>query len=208
MEKESNTLQKQEFKGRNLEDVISLAEHELKLSRNQLNYEIVTEKTRLFGIKTKEIVIRAWPKETPIKNPVTKFLDQLLSLLPINIKYHSKKRNDFIYFIFEGADKHLMLRKDGALLLAFQHILNKISPQKVQTDCDFFRKKKEQELNDNAKDIARRVSESGNNEVLEFMNPYERRIVHVAVNQVPGITSESLGDGFLKQIKVSIATDK
>ena len=34
------------------------------------------------------------------------------------------------------------------------------------------------------------------------MNPYERRIVHIAVNQVPGITSESLGDGFLKRVKI------
>jgi spoIIIJ-associated protein len=34
------------------------------------------------------------------------------------------------------------------------------------------------------------------------MNPYERRIVHIAVNQVPGMTSESIGEGFLKKVKV------
>jgi len=34
------------------------------------------------------------------------------------------------------------------------------------------------------------------------MNPYERRIIHIAVNQVSGITSESIGDGFLKKVKI------
>jgi hypothetical protein len=52
-----------EYSGRNLEEAISLAEHRLKLPREKFNYEIVTEKTRLFGMKCKEIVIRAWVKD-------------------------------------------------------------------------------------------------------------------------------------------------
>jgi len=48
-----------EFSGRNLEEAISLAEHRLKITRDKFNYEIVTEKTKLFGIGTPEIVIRA-----------------------------------------------------------------------------------------------------------------------------------------------------
>ena len=52
-----------EYNGRNLEEAISLAEHRLKLPREKFNYEIVTEKTRLFGLKCKEIVIRAWAKD-------------------------------------------------------------------------------------------------------------------------------------------------
>jgi spoIIIJ-associated protein len=152
--------EKQEYKGRNLEEVISLAEHRLKLPRERFNYEIVTEKTRLFGIKTKEIVV------------------------------------------FDGPDKNLLLRNDGSLLLALQHVLNKISPAKVQVDCEFFRRRKEKRIKEYAQHVAQQVSQTGKEEILDFMNPYERRIVHIAVNQVSGITSESLGDGFLKKIKV------
>jgi len=54
----SQVIEKQEFKGRSLEDALSLAEHVLKVPRDRFNYEIVTEKTRLFGLKNKEIVIR------------------------------------------------------------------------------------------------------------------------------------------------------
>ena len=202
MEKEEKNNQKNEFKGKNLEEVISLAEHVLKLPRSKFNYEIVTEKTKLFGIKTKEIVIRAWPKEEPGDLPVSQFLDKLLSHFPLEIKYHVKKRNDIIYLIFEGNDKHLLLRKDGALLMAIQHILNKISPQKVQADCEFYRKRKEKRIREYAQQVAQHVYETGKDEILDMMNPYERRIVHIAINQIPGITTESIGEGFLKRIKI------
>lgn len=202
MENEKNKDPLQEFKGRNLEDAISLAEHTLKLQRSKFTYEIVTEKTKLFGTKTKEVVIRAWEKTTSDKTPVLKFLDDLLKKFPIDIRYQSQYRNEMIYIIFEGPDKSLLLRKDGALLLALQHILNKLSPQKVQTDCDFYRKKKEQALRDQAQTVARRVQESGRPETLDFLNPYERRIIHIAANQISGITSESIGEGFLKKMTI------
>ncbi|MCK4364259.1 MAG: Jag N-terminal domain-containing protein [Candidatus Aminicenantes bacterium] len=202
MAKEEKNNQEKEFKGKNLDEVISNAEHVLKLPRNKINYEVVTEKTRLFGIKTKEIVIRAWPREESEENPVAQFLDKVLSRLPLDIKYQIKRKNDMIYLIFEGGDKHFLLQKDGSLLQAFQHILNKISPQKVQVDCDFYRKNQEKELSDYAQHIAHQVHETGKDEILDMMNPYERRIVHIAVNQVSGTTTESIGDGFLKRIKI------
>ena len=91
---EKNDDNKQEFKGRNLEDVISLAEHVLKVPRTKFSYEIVAEKTKLFGIKTKEIVIRAWPKTEKDKEPATRFLDDMLALYPLDIKYRTRRNHD------------------------------------------------------------------------------------------------------------------
>ena len=190
-----------EFKGRNLEDAIAHAEHKLKLQRTELNYEIVTEKTKLFGI-SKEIVIHAWPKSAAGDDKIAAFLEKLKAVFPLELTYEIKRKNGFVFVIFDGEDKQQLLWKDGALLLALQHILNKISDQKVQVDCEFFRKRKEKNLREYAQKVARQVHESGRNEILDLMNPYERRIVHIAVNQVPGITSESLGDGFLKRVKI------
>jgi len=202
MENKEKNNEKQEFSGRNLEDVISHAEHILKIPRTQFNYEIVAEKTKLFGIKTKEIVILAWPKQVNEDFAATKFLDAFLAKYPLDIRYYTKKNQDLLYIIFDGPDKGLLLQKDGALLLAFQHILNKMSPQKIQTDCDFFRKRKERELREYVKHVARRVQDSGRNETLDLMNPYERRLVHIAVNQISGISTESIGEGFLKKVRV------
>jgi spoIIIJ-associated protein len=199
---ETASEEKQEYKGRNLEEVISLAEHRLKLPREKFNYEIVTEKTKLFGIKTKEIVIRAWPKNEDEEFAVEKFMARIMPVFPLELTYQVKKRPDMVFLIFDGPDKNLLLRNDGSLLLAFQHVLNKISPVKVQVDCEFYRKRKEKKLKDYAARVAQQVADTGRDEILDLMNPYERRIIHIAVNQVPGITSESLGDGFLKKVKI------
>ena len=190
-----------EFKGKNLEDAILHAEHKLKLLRTEFNYEVVTEKTRLFGLG-KEIVIRVWPKRAAGEGLIADFLDKFLEVFPLELTYRVRDKSGFVFVIFDGADKQLLLWKDGALLLALQHLLNKVSDQKVQVDCDFFRKRKEKKIREYAQQVARQVSDTGRNEILDLMNPYERRIVHIAVNQIPGITSESLGDGFLKRVKV------
>lgn len=191
-----------EYSGRNLEEAISLAEHRLKLPREKFNYEIVTEKTRLFGMKCKEIVIRAWPKAEDADNAVERFLAGLMTVFPLELSYQVKKRPDIVFVVFDGPDKTMLLRNDGSLLLSLQHVLNKISPVKVQVDCEFYRKRKEKKLKDYAQRVARQVSESGREEILDLMNPYERRIIHIVANEVPGVTSESIGDGFLKKVKV------
>ena len=201
MENQEKSEELQEYKGKNLEDAILHAEHKLKLTRTEFNYEVVTEKTRLFGI-SKEVVIRAWPKETVEVGGVDGFLENLVKVFPLEISYRVQRHNSFLFVIFDGPDKQLLLWKDGQLLLALQHVLNKISGEKVQVDCEFFRKRKEKKIHEYALQAAQQVRQSGRNEILELMNPYERRIVHIAVNQVPGITSESLGDGFLKRVKV------
>ncbi|MEN6310618.1 MAG: R3H domain-containing nucleic acid-binding protein [Acidobacteriota bacterium] len=196
------TLPGQEYTGRNLEEAVSLAEHRLKLPREKFNYEIVTEKTKLFGIKSKEIVIRAWPKSDEEENAVSLFLERIKPHFPLDLTYQIKKRPDIVFVIFDGPDKNILLRNDGALLLALQHVLNKVSPVKVQVDCEYFRRRKEKKLQEFAQQIASQVSHTGQDEILDYMNPYERRIVHIAVNQVSGITTESLGEGFLKKIKI------
>jgi spoIIIJ-associated protein len=191
-----------EYNGRNLEEAISLAEHRLKLPREKFNYEIVTEKTRLFGMNGKEIVIRAWPKDEDAENAAETFLAELMTVFPLELTYQVKKRADIIFVIFDGPDKTTLLRNDGSLLLALQHVLNKVSPIKVQVDCEFYRKRKEKKLKDYAQRVARQVSDTGREEILDLMNPYERRIIHIVANETPGVTSESIGDGFLKKVKI------
>jgi len=201
MENEEKAEAVPEFRGRNLEEAIAHAEHKLKTLRQDFSYEIVTEKTKLFGL-SKEIVIRAWIKAPDEENIVPDFLAKLMAVFPLDLEFEVQRSDGIIFIVFGGADKQILLWKDGALLLALQHILNKISTQKVQVDCEFFRKRKEKSLRDFAQKVARQVQQTGRNEILDLMNPYERRIVHIAVNLVPGISSESLGDGFLKRVKV------
>jgi len=202
MEKNQKRNEALEFRGRNLDEALSQAEHALRLSRDKISFEVVTEKTKLFGIKGKEIVIRAWPKEENEAESVNSFLQKFLALFPLELSYEIKKRNNFVYLIFDGPDRGLLLRHEGTLLLAIQHILNKISARKIQVDCDFFRRRKERKLREMAEKAARKVLESGEEEILDLMNPYERRIIHLVVNEVPGLSTESLGEGFYKKVRI------
>ncbi|MCX7973015.1 MAG: Jag N-terminal domain-containing protein [Candidatus Aminicenantes bacterium] len=191
-----------EFRGRNLDEALSNAEHNLKLPRDKISFEVVTEKTKLFGFKGKEIVIRAWPKESNEAEGISTFLQKFLTLFPLELSFEVKKKNNFLYLVFDGPDRGLLLRQEGALLLAIQHILNKISDRKIQVDCDFFRRKKERKLRDIAERTAQKVLATGHEEILEPMNPYERRIIHLVVNEIPGLSTESLGEGFYKKVRI------
>jgi len=202
MEKNQKRNESLEFRGRNLDEALSQAEHVLRLSRDKISFEVVTEKTKLFGIKGKEIVIRAWPKEENEAEALNSFLQRFLALFPLELSYELKKRNNFVYLIFDGPDRGLLLRQEGTLLLAIQHILNKISARKVQVDCDFFRRRKERKLREMAEKAAQKVLETGEEEILDLMNPYERRIIHLVVNEIPGLSTESLGEGFYKKVRI------
>ena len=72
----AETAEAPEFKGKNLEDAILHAEHKLKLPRTEFEYEVVTEKTRLFGLG-KEVVIWAKVKTFGKSGDLTAFLDRL-----------------------------------------------------------------------------------------------------------------------------------
>ena len=188
----------QEFKGKNLEDAILHAEHKLKLPRTEFNYEIVTEKTRLFGI-SKEVVIRAWPKSGRRRQRHRGLPGKADQGLPpgAHLPRSSGATASCSSSSTAPTSSSCSGRTDRSSWPSSTSSTR--SPtEKVQVDCEFFRKRKEKKIRDYAQQVAQHVRQTGRNEILELMNPYERRIVHIAVNQVPGITSESLGDGFLK----------
>jgi spoIIIJ-associated protein len=74
----------------------------------------------------------------------------------------------------------------------------------VFVDALEYRKGKDVELTQMAKLIAEKVKQSGVDQQLGPLNPYERRLVHIAVAEVPGVTTESIGDAFSKTVHISL----
>jgi spoIIIJ-associated protein len=60
------------------------------------------------------------------------------------------------------------------------------------------------ELRQMAKLLAEKAKQSGLDQQLGPLNPYERRLVHLAVAEVPGVTTESVGDAFSKTVLISL----
>jgi len=104
-----------------------------------------------------------------------------------------------------GEDREELIRNRAEVLEVFQYLSNRIFGRELEgrrlvVDCDGYRAGKEAELKEIAARVSERVKRSGQEEELGRMNPYERRIVHLAVAEMEGVTTESEGDGVMKRV--------
>ena len=76
--------------------------------------------------------------------------------------------------------------------------------QRVFVDALDYRKGKDVELRQMAKLLAEKAKQTGVDQQIGPLNPYERRLVHLAVAEVPGVTTESVGDAFSKTVFISL----
>ena len=76
--------------------------------------------------------------------------------------------------------------------------------QRVFVDALDYRKGKDVELKQMAKLLAEKVKQTGVDQQIGPLNPYERRLVHIAVAEVPGVATESVGDAFSKTVYISL----
>jgi spoIIIJ-associated protein len=76
--------------------------------------------------------------------------------------------------------------------------------QRVFVDALDYRKGKDVELKQMAKLLAEKVKQTGVDQQIGPLNPYERRLVHIAVAEVAGVSTESVGDAFSKTVYLSL----
>jgi spoIIIJ-associated protein len=94
-------------------------------------------------------------------------------------------------------------------LQALQHIVatafrRQLSEDnRVVIDCNGFRKDKDLELRQMARFVAEKARSTGVPQEMGPLNPYERRIVHLAIAEDPTVTSESIGDAFMKTVIIT-----
>jgi spoIIIJ-associated protein len=105
-----------------------------------------------------------------------------------------------------GEDRDLVVQNRAEVLEVFQYLVNRIfggaGAARIVVDCDGYRERKENELREIALRVSERVRRTGEEEELGLMNPYERRIVHLAVAEAEGVTTESEGDGLMKRVVI------
>lgn len=110
----------------------------------------------------------------------------------------------------EGEDGGVLIRRGGEGLQALQHVVAMTfrkqlgDDNRIVIDCNGFRRDKDGELRQMALFTAGKARSSGMPQEMGPLNPYERRIVHLAVAQHPDVTSESIGDAFMKTVIISV----
>ncbi len=116
---------------------------------------------------------------------------------------------DAVRVDISGADGEQLLRRRAEALDALQLIVNTAFKRELKDDRSFvvdcldYRKGKDAELRQMARFMMEKAKTSGPQE-LGPLNPYARRIVHLTVAEDPRLTSESIGDAFLKTVIISV----
>lgn len=109
--------------------------------------------------------------------------------------------------ILEGEDLGVIIGRRGETLDALQHLASLAARDdegyyKVTLNIGNYREKREDALTVLAKRVAGTVLKSGKGKALEPMNPYERRIIHTAIQDIEGVTSASVGEGAQRRVVV------
>jgi len=138
---------------------------------------------------------------------VASLADRVLRGLGLDVSCSARDEEQTIEVDIEGPDRELLLDRKGEALNSVQYLLNRIlyrgrKGKRIHVDCEGFRKVREDEIVEIAMLAAEKVKARGEESVLSPLNPYERRLVHLALRDVEGVETRSLGDGFLKRVAI------
>src|SRR4249920_340633 len=141
---------------------------------------------------------------------IVEFLERFTSALGIAATVNVEETADGPRLNLTGEEAELLVRHRGEPLKALQHVVDMAFSRSLPDDTRVFvdaleyRKGKDIELRRMAKFLAEKAKQTGLDQQLGPLNPYERRLVHLAVAEVPGVTSESIGDAFSKTVHISL----
>jgi spoIIIJ-associated protein len=142
--------------------------------------------------------------------PIVDFLNRVVSAFGVAATVEVEETADGPRFNLAGDEAELFVRHRGEPLKALQQIVDSCygrsldGEKRVFVDALEYRKGKDIELRKTAKFLAEKAKQSGMDQQLGPLNPYERRLVHLAVAEVPGVTTESVGDAFSKTVLISL----
>ena len=146
---------------------------------------------------------------TDATQPIVDFLQRLTNALGIAVTVNVEQTTNGPRVNLTGDEAELLVRHRGEPLKALQHVVDMAFGRTLGDDARVFvdaleyRKGKDVELKQMAKLLAEKATQTGLDQQLGPLNPYERRLVHLAVAEVPGATTESIGDAFSKTVLIS-----
>ena len=145
----------------------------------------------------------------PLITEITEFLQNVVGAMGLTLTPTVEETPDGTRINLEGEDGGVLVRRGGEGLQALQHLAATAfrkqlgDDNRIVIDCNGFRKDKDAELKQMALHMVGKARSSGIPQEMGPLNPYERRIVHMAIGEDPTATSESIGDAFMKTVIIS-----
>ena len=140
---------------------------------------------------------------------VTEFLDKTLTAMGVPLEISIDDTPDGVRFDLSGDGGEILVRRRAETLDALQHIVNTAYRRHLDADRTFvldylgYRRGKDAELKQMARFAMEKVKSTGAAQEIGPLNPYARRLVHMTVAEDPNMTSESIGDAFMKTVIIS-----
>lgn len=210
-----------EYSAKTVDDAITEACQALSITSDKLDYEVINEGSSGFlGLNSKPAVIKARIKEEEaakiaegdVELKAKNFLAEVFKAMNLTVTIDTKydEINNALDIDLSGDDMGVLIGKRGATLDSVQYltslVVNKGEGEyiRVKVDTENYRDRRKQTLENLAKNISYKVKRTRRPVSLEPMNPYERRIIHSALQNDRYVTTHSEGDEPYRKVVVTL----
>ena len=196
---------------KNVEDAIAAALKELGASREEVDISVIEEGSigflGMFGGKDAVVLVKK--NFNPEKEAET-FLKEVFLSMGLIVKIKTELKDKHLFVELTGDDMGILIGKRGQTLDALQYLVNLVVNKKspyyisVMLDTENYRQRRKETLESLAFNLAKKVKHTKRNVVLEPMNPYERRIIHSALQNDRFVTTYSEGEEPYRNVVITL----
>ncbi len=214
MDTERNCQEYEEISAKTVSEAITEACRKFGVTSDKLDYQIVEEGSSGFlGIGSKPAIIKAAVKmeKLPVDAVAKNFLRDVFEAMgmevAVDVKYDEEDR--FMSIDLAGDEMGILIGKRGQTLDSLQYLVSLVVNKEVEeyirvkVDTEDYRARRKETLENLAKNIAYKVKKTRRPVSLEPMNPYERRIIHSALQNDKYISTHSEGDEPFRRVVVT-----
>lgn len=196
---------------KSIDEAINLALAELGASRDMVEIEVLEEGSKgLFGILGgKDAKVAVTLKQTP-KTAAQDFLNDVFFAMGMKVDVAIDEKSDALDINLSGDDMGIIIGKRGDTLDALQYLtslaVNRLEGPytKVSIDTENYREKRKEALDALANRVADKVAKTGRRHIFEPMNPYERRVIHAALQNHEYVHTYSIGDEPNRKVVIAL----
>ncbi len=201
-----------EFTGKTEEDALTEAKIALGATTDEIEYEVIEKGTTGFlGIGSKPAVIKA-RKKGSIEDVARTFLSDVFGAMNMEVEIiiNVDELDRMMDIELKGDNMGLLIGKRGQTLDSLQQLTNLAVNKKsdsyyrVKLDTENYRKRRKDTLENLAKNIAYKVKRTKRPVSLEPMNPFERRVIHSALQNDRYVTTHSEGEEPYRHVVVAL----
>lgn len=201
-----------EVTAKNVDDAITEALIQLGTTSDQIEYEVIEKGSSGFlGFNSKPAKIKVRKKFT-IQDKVNDFLQKIFKAMDLEVEIiiSETEEENVLDVELKGDDMGVLIGKRGQTLDSLQYLtnlaINKNSDTyvKVKLDTENYRKRRKETLENLARNIAYKVKRTKRTISLEPMNPFERRVIHSALQKDRYVTTHSEGEEPYRHVVVSL----